>query len=308
MDRSSRRSWRPSVARRSAPAAPPAPPAVPHLRAFTAFARATALEAGGLIRAASHRRRQIGFKGAIDLVTDTDTRSERLIARRIRRRFPDHDIRGEEGVNLDRGARFQWIVDPLDGTTNFAHGFPNYCVSIALALDGEPLVGVVYQPCLEELFVAVRGRGATLNGRRLAVSREHRLGRSLLATGFPYDIRENPDQVFHRFLRLSLSAQAVRRAGAAAIDLCYVAAGRFDGFWEARLFAWDVAAGGLMVREAGGRLTDFSGREFRLDGREVVASNGRIHRPILAALRGREGLDEILAQNTHAPAAAGRRA
>lgn len=274
----------------------PEPARIPRLDEYVAFAQETARAAGAQIMTRLGRRRRVGFKGAINLVTEADTLSERLIARRIRSRFPDHDIRSEEKVNLARGARFQWIVDPLDGTTNFAHGFPVFCVSIALARDGEPIVGVVYNPNLEELFVAARGRGATLDGRRLAVSHATRLDRSLLATGFPYDLREDPGRVFHRFVRVCLRAQAVRRAGAAALDLCYVAAGRFDGFWEARLFAWDVAAGGLMVREAGGRLTDYAGGPFRLDGRAVVATNGRIHGQLVRLLAGTESLETILAR------------
>lgn len=270
--------------------------ALPPLDAYLRLAVEAAREAGDAVYARRGRRRSIGYKGVINLVTEADTLAERLIARRIRRRFPDHDIRSEEKVNLDRGSRFQWIVDPLDGTTNYAHGFPVFCVSVALAIDGRPAVGVVYNPNLDELFVGVRGRGATLNGQRLAVSRRARLERSLLATGFPYDVRDDPGRVFHRFVKMSFRAQAIRRAGSAALDLCYVAAGRFDAYWEARLFSWDVAAGSLMVEEAGGRLSDCAGGPFRVDGREVVASNGRIHTQILRALEGDEGLDEILAR------------
>jgi myo-inositol-1(or 4)-monophosphatase len=173
----------------------------------------------------------------------------------------------------------------LDGTTNYAHGFPIYCVSIALARRGEVILGVIYDPARQELFSAVKGKGARLNGNKIHVSSTGRLSQSLLATGFPYDIRVSSVNNFDHFQNFALCAQAVRRAGSAALDLCYVAAGRFDGFWEMKLGPWDMAAGSLLVKEAGGKSTDFSGRPLQLEGKQVLASNGKIHRSMIQILK-----------------------
>lgn len=253
-------------------------------RALADHARRFAEEAGEYLRSRFSRRRTITHKGAIDLVTEADTASERLIAKRIRAAFPDHDILGEEKVNLDRGARMRWIVDPLDGTVNYAHGYPIFGVSIAVADRGRIVAGAVRVPMLDETFWAWRGGGSRLNGRRLRVSRTASLRQALVATGFPYDLHENPGRIYHDLARIAQRAQGVRRPGSASFDLCCVAAGRFDGFWELRLHPWDVAAGALLVEEAGGRLTGYAGTGFDVMAREIVASNGRIHREMLSLL------------------------
>jgi len=251
-----------------------------------AVARATALEAGALLRRNVTRRKRIGTKGyATNLVTDTDRASERLVLARLRRAFPDHGVYGEEHARVNPGAPLQWYVDPLDGTTNFAHGFPMFCVSIGLAEGDRPLVGVVYQPMLDHLFCAVRGRGATLNGRRIRVSQTRAIGNALFGTGFPFDARTSAENNLNYFAHFIGCARAIRRAGSAAYDLCAVAAGWYDGFWEMKLNAWDVTAGLLLIEEAGGRVTDFRGGPATLHGRRFVCSNGRLHGAMLAVMR-----------------------
>jgi myo-inositol-1(or 4)-monophosphatase len=251
-----------------------------------AVARATALEAGALLKRNVTRRKTIGTKGySTNLVTDTDRASERLVLARLRRAFPGHGIHGEENARLNPGAPLQWYVDPLDGTTNFAHGFPMFCVSIGLAEGDRPLVGVVYQPMLGQLFCSARGRGATLNGRRIRVSRTKVLRDALLGTGFPFDARTNTENNLNYFAQFVGRARALRRAGSAAFDLCAVAAGWFDGFWEMKLNAWDVTAGILMIEEAGGRVTDYEGKAAGLHGRKFVCSNGLLHGAMLRVIR-----------------------
>ena len=226
-------------------------------------------------------------KNAINLVTDADHAAEQCILDHIRRHFPSHHTLAEErGAGADASSRYRWIIDPLDGTTNFAHGFPVYAVSIGVEYDGELLVGVVYDPTREELFTAVRGRGALLNGRPIGVSPTVQLEAALTVTGFAYDIRETPNNNLDHFARFTLKAQGVRRTGSAALDLCYVAAGRFDGFWEVKLSPWDMAAGVVIVREAGGRITDFRGDAHSIYQPELVASNGRIHQEMLDLIGG----------------------
>jgi myo-inositol-1(or 4)-monophosphatase len=227
----------------------------------------------------------VSYKGAIDLVTEADHASEQAIVAIIRERHPDHDILAEEGDYGDLGADRRWIVDPLDGTTNFAHGFPWFAVSIALEVRGEVVLGAVFNPYNRELFVAERGCGATLNGRPLKVSSTATLERALLATGFAYDHKVNPANNYLHFERFQRAAQAVRRAGVASLDLACVAAGRFDGFWELKLKAWDVAAGVLLVEEAGGRVTDYAGAPMPLDRGEILASNGLLHAAMQECLR-----------------------
>jgi myo-inositol-1(or 4)-monophosphatase len=228
----------------------------------------------------------VEHKNPINLVTDADHLSERAVVKLIQQRFPDHQILAEEGglKNASRSA-YRWIIDPLDGTTNFAHGYPAYCISIGVEHDGALLLGVVLDPTRDELFVAEAGRGASLNGRRLRVSDIQKLDQALLVTGFAYDIRETADNNLDHFARFALRVQGLRRTGTAALDLCYVAAGRFDGFWELKLNPWDTAAGVLMVREAGGRVTDFAGQPFSIYGQQMAASNGHIHDAILTVLR-----------------------
>ena len=223
-------------------------------------------------------------KGAIDLVTIADTESEKTIIETIRSRFPDHSILAEES-GLSKGkATLQWIIDPLDGTTNFAHHLGLFSVSIAFAVDGNIEVGIVLNPVTGELFTAVRGEGAELNGRPIAVSDSRTVSESLLVTGFPYNIRDALERVMTRFANCVSASQGVRRLGSAALDLCYVACGRFDGFWEENLKPWDTAAGTLIANEAGAVTTDFSNRPFAVDKKEILSTNGHIHKEMLSLL------------------------
>jgi len=248
-------------------------------------ASAIAREAGSVLRAFFSKGVETEYKGDVDLVTVADRASEKLIRERLAAAFPAHGIYGEEGTRDRLDGAFRWYVDPLDGTTNFAHGFPQFCVSLGLEqrpaglepdADGQLVAAVIYDPLRDELFTAERGRGARLNNSPLRVSRTPVLAESLTATGFPSHKRhENPN--IHFYNEFTLRSHGVRRAGSAALDLAYVAAGRLDGFWEFNLNPWDTAAGILLVEEAGGRVTNFSGGAFRLDSREVLASNGRIH-------------------------------
>jgi myo-inositol-1(or 4)-monophosphatase len=245
-----------------------------------------ARDAGRLLRAELRGSRRIAFKGAsTNLVTEMDERAEALIVGRLGQAFPDDTILAEErGAAPGRSDR-RWIVDPLDGTTNYAHGVAIYCVSIALEVDRRIELGVAYDPSLDELHVAERGRGATVNGERLAVSSTATLDESLLTTGFPYNIRETRDTNLKEYAAFALRCRGVRRLGSAVLDLAWVAAGRLDGFWELRLGPWDVAAGRLLVEEAGGRVTNLEGGALDLDAPAVVASNGRIHDAMLTVLR-----------------------
>ncbi|HEY2931383.1 MAG TPA: inositol monophosphatase family protein [Acidobacteriota bacterium] len=222
----------------------------------------------------------------IDLVTEMDLKSERVIVDYITRHFPKHEVLAEENTygEENRGGPYKWIIDPLDGTTNYAHGFPFYAVSIAVAVLGELTAGVIYHPPLKELFAVVRGGGAELNGRKLHVSGTEQLGQALLVTGFPYDVRKPPHTNLEYFVRFTKHARAVRRVGSAAMDLAYVAAGRFDGYWEITLQPWDMAAGILMVEEAGGRVSDVGGQAPDIYKREIVASNGMVHDEMLQLL------------------------
>jgi myo-inositol-1(or 4)-monophosphatase len=229
-------------------------------------------------------KKRVAYKGKVNLVTQVDTRSERAIMKYLGKRFPGHAFLAEESGSSTRTSEYLWIIDPLDGTTNYAHGYRSYCVSIALSHRNAVVLGVVYDPNLDELFAAVRGRGARLNGRRIRVSSTASLSKSLLATGFPYDVRDSRNNNLDHFANFALKSQAVRRAGSAALDLCHTACGRFDGYWELKLGPWDVAAGSLMVVEAGGRVSDFGGGEFDIHMKELLASNGRIHRQMLDVL------------------------
>lgn len=241
----------------------------------------TAREAGKILLAEFDRPQRIDYKGEVDLVTAADRRSEEFIVGRLRSYFPQHSVVAEEGGGETNGGRFCWYVDPLDGTTNFAHGYPCFAVSIGLVEQDEPLVGVIYNPFSGELFSAERGAGAWLNQKRLEVSRVERLATSLLATGFPSRKRtQNPN--IRYYWEFTLRSHGVRRDGSAALDLAAVAAGRFDGFWEFGLSPWDVCAGVLLVREAGGEVTDIAGRPYRVGLRppneeSILASNARIH-------------------------------
>ncbi|MBI5526495.1 MAG: inositol monophosphatase [Deltaproteobacteria bacterium] len=220
-----------------------------------------------------------------DLVTEVDKKAEAVVKKMIADAYPDHGIVSEEGAAANPRAQTVWYVDPLDGTTNFVHGYPHFAVSIAVVHRGKTVVGCVYDPIRDELFLAASGGGAFLNGRPMHVSATRSLGRSLLATGFPYDLRESPENNLDFWSAFAFRARALRRDGSAALNLCYVAAGRFDGFWEMKLKPWDMAAGMLMVEKAGGRLSDFGGGPAGIFLPEVVADNGRIHRQMLDVLR-----------------------
>lgn len=238
---------------------------------------AVAEVAGRVLREKFNRPLIVKHKGSIDLVTEADQAAEAAAVAWIRSRYPDHDIIAEEGDYGRLGNEFCWIIDPLDGTTNYAHGFPWFAVSVALTQQGEVVAGAVFNPLAGHLFTATRGGGAFLNGERLRVSRTAQLDQALLATGFPYDRKESTVNNYDHFVAFQQAAQACRRPGAASLDLCWTAAGRFDGYWEMKLKPWDVAAGMLLVEEAGGRVSDFDGGPFRLDGQECLASNGLLH-------------------------------
>ena len=239
-----------------------------------------AREAGALLMRHFNRHIKIEYKGEADLVTVADRSSEELIRERIHQQWPGHGILGEEQGLSGAGSEYRWYVDPLDGTTNFAHGFPVFCVSLALEHKGQRIAGVVYDPTREEMFVAEQGSGAYLNQQPIHVSAVTRLAESLVATGFPSHKRhKNPN--IHFYHQITLRSHGVRRAGSAALDLCYVACGRLEAFWEFKLNPWDTAAGVLMVQEAGGRVTNFAGGDFNIDSRETLASNGLIHETLM---------------------------
>ena len=236
-----------------------------------------AREAGAILRREFDRPKEISYKGEVDIVTESDRRSEAAIVARLRSHFPQHAIVAEEGSGgAAAGAKYCWHVDPLDGTTNFAHSYPCFAVSIGLVEDGEPLVGVVYNPMSDELFTALRGEGAYLGQKRIHVSPIEKLSTSLVATGFPTHMRTSSINIQY-YWEFTLRSHGVRRDGSAALDLCSVACGRFEGFWEFGLHSWDTAAGMLMVREAGGTVTDMEGRPYRPGDRSILASNGRVH-------------------------------
>jgi len=235
-----------------------------------------ALRAGKMIKSSLGKRHSIRFKGAINMVTDVDEKAEALIVQSLRRAFPQYAVLAEEKHSQAKGDN-RWIIDPLDGTTNFAHGFPFFAVSIALEKQGKVVLGVVYDPVHEELFTAVDGRGAHLNKRKIHVSGVRRINKAFLATGFSYSVKRKKENNISNFSRFIMASLAVRRAGAAAIDLCYVACGRFDGFWELDLKPWDTAAGALIIQEAGGKVTHFDGTPFSNYSNNILASNGLIH-------------------------------
>jgi myo-inositol-1(or 4)-monophosphatase len=259
---------------------------------FLSVAWQAAQLAGSLIRENWQRVKEVEYKSAIDLVTATDRESEKGIVDLLRKNFPGHSILAEEQTAITApGSSYRWIIDPLDGTTNFAHSYPLFAVSIALEHDGEIVVGLVYDPLREERFSAIKRKGALLNDKPIKVSKVAELDKALLATGFPYDHRENVDFYLNFFRAFTRRAQGIRRAGAAALDLCYLACGRIDGFWELKLHAWDTAAGSLIVREAGGAVTDFSGKPFSIWSEETLASNGLIHAEMLEALKQARNID-----------------
>jgi myo-inositol-1(or 4)-monophosphatase len=251
---------------------------------FLPQATAIAVEAGKLLLPYFERRIGFEYKGGVDLVTEADRVSETLIVSRLRAAWPDHDIVGEEGTRDTHGGSFRWYVDPLDGTTNFAHGYPVFCVSLGLEYEGQLIAGVIYDPTRDELFAAARGNGATLNGRPIHVSKTATLSESILGTGFPsFKRHKNPN--IHFYHQLTLCSHGIRRAGSAALDLANVAAGRYDAYWEFNLNPWDTTAGVLLVQEAGGTVTRFDGSPFNVDSRETLASNTVIHEELIHCFR-----------------------
>lgn len=246
------------------------------LKTYLEAAIEIAQEAGKILREENERPPTISYKGDFDLVTQADRRSEALIVSRLQKYFPEHAVAAEEGTGKETSSEYRWHVDPLDGTTNFAHHYPCFCVSMALARKEELLLGVIYNPIFDELFTAARGEGAQFNGKRIHCSKVDVVRNSLLCTGFPNHNREsNPN--FHFYWDFTLRSHGVRRDGSAALDLGYVAMGRFDSFWEFGLNPWDTAAGVVLVEEAGGKITDMHGQPYTLGGPSILASNGLIH-------------------------------
>ncbi len=248
-----------------------------------------ACEAGKILADYYGREKKIEFKGEIDLVTEVDKKSEKTIVEILRRHFPDHSILAEEGSNRSEGSEYKWVIDPLDGTTNYAHDYPFFCVSIGLEKSGEIVGGVVYHPIWDELFVAEKGSGAFLNGRKIKVSKVDNLRRALITTGFPYDLNKIPLQAFEYFKNFINTSQAVRRDGSAALDMCYLAMGKTDGFWEETLKPWDTAAGLIMITEAGGRVSNFHAENYSIYEKQILASNGLIHEQMRPNLIWRSG-------------------
>ncbi|MBS1795883.1 MAG: inositol monophosphatase [Acidobacteria bacterium] len=251
------------------------------------FAIETARAAGRILLEKYGRKLNVSKKGDINLVTEADLASEQLIIERIRSHFPKHAILAEESgdaVLLSGDNKFKWIIDPLDGTTNFAHGYPCFAVNLAVEHDGELVVAVTFDPTRDELFAAERGRGATMNGKPIRVSETEKLSESLIVTGFPYNFKEKKDFARH-LTEFLLYSRGVRRDGSAALDMAYVACGRFDGFWEEGLNPWDVAPGCLLIEEAGGVVTTYTGDKINIYQPPICASNGLIHREMLAVLK-----------------------
>ena len=252
---------------------------------FKKLAVKSALKAGVYIKKSLGKVKSVHYKGEINVVTNVDKKAEEIIVHTIGAAYPNHNFLAEENKYSKKKSGFTWIIDPLDGTTNFLHGFPVFCVSVALAFNNEVLTGAVYDPTRDELFVAERGKGAFLNGKKIHVSRVRHMKKALLATGFAYDINKELDNNVANFAKFLKQAQAVRRAGSAAIDLCYVACGRFDGFWERGLHPWDVAAASLILKEAGGKATGFKGKKFSIYDKEILASNSKIHSGMAGIIR-----------------------
>ena len=246
-----------------------------------------ALEAGKYLKMNVGKIRHIERKAGqeTNLVTEIDKKSEHLIISNIKKHFPHHDFLGEETGAAEVKSEYRWIIDPLDGTVNYTHALPIYSVSIGLEYKGEIILGVVYDPSLDELFTAEKGKGAWLNKKRIEVSKTTTLIESLIVTGFPYDVKEHPEPAVTHFRNFLADAQAIRRLGSAALDLCYVAAGRFEGFWEGVIRPWDIAAGALMVTEAGGKWTDFRGFPTSVYKEDILTTNGLIHEQMIAVLK-----------------------
>ncbi|ETR74281.1 MAG: myo-inositol-1(or 4)-monophosphatase [Candidatus Magnetoglobus multicellularis str. Araruama] len=245
---------------------------------------AAAYHAGEILNRYYGNLKDIHKKGAIDLVTEADVASEKAVKQIIQKHYPDHGIIAEESGTQNTQTPYEWIIDPLDGTTNYAHQIPIFSVSISFVVEKKPVVGVVFNPVAQELFCAIKGCGATYNQQSIAISQTKALSDSILVTGFPYNLREMIDPLITRFSNCLQSAQAVRRLGAASLDLCYVASGRFDGFWEQNLKPWDTAAGMLIAQEAGANITNFSDQSYHYNMSEIIATNGYIHQDLLECL------------------------
>lgn len=265
-------------------------PSPSEIDAFAALAEKAADRAGAVLLE-HFGAVKMEFKGEIDIVTEADRKAEEAILELVREAYPDHGIVAEESGETRSDHAVRWIVDPLDGTTNYAHGLPIFAVSIAVEVNGVIEAGVVYNPAYGEKYVARRGQGAALNGKPLRVSETPVLNRSLLVTGFPYNVRETDENNLDHFSHFATRVQGVRRLGSAAVDLAYVARGSLDGYWETSLNPWDIAAGWLLVEEAGGRVTDLRGRELTFAAQQILATNGRIHEEMLQVLsEGKTGL------------------
>jgi myo-inositol-1(or 4)-monophosphatase len=258
---------------------------------FAEFARELCLQAGALLKSAYSRPRSISHKGPIDLVTSADIASEKLIISKLRKVYPEHGILAEEREEITGDSAIRWVIDPLDGTTNFAHGYPAFCVSIGVQYAGATVAGAVYDPLRDELFSAISGRGAWLGRKRIHVSATKTIANALCATGFPYDIHSAAKDNLANFRRIIKQARGIRRGGSAALDLSYVACGRFDFYWEMKLSPWDTAAGALIAAESGATVTDFSGRPFSsgkplsIEKREIAAGAPALYREALALIR-----------------------
>jgi myo-inositol-1(or 4)-monophosphatase len=254
---------------------------------FLSAAQNAARQAGVLLKDNWLKAKTIEVKtDIVDLVTNVDKASDALITQMLRTQFPTHQVIAEESAISGQPSDYRWYIDPIDGTTNFAHSFPHFAVSIALTHKTRGIVGVVFDPLRDELFCAARGDGATLNGRPIRVSPTPQLDQSLVLTGFPYDRRKRSEYYLRFYQAFMLRTQGVRRCGSAALDLCYVASGRADAFWEWRLHPWDTAAGSLIVEEAGGKMSDFSGQLFDIAGEQTLASNGQVHAEMVEVLQG----------------------
>jgi myo-inositol-1(or 4)-monophosphatase len=245
-----------------------------------------ALEAGKYLKESVGKVLEVEskFGQETNLVTQIDKNAEEIIINKIRKKYPDHDFLAEESGSHNKQSEVRWIIDPLDGTLNFTHGMPLFSVSIAVEVKGVVVAGVVYEPNLDELFTAEKGNGAFLNKKPIHVSRVDTLIESMMVTGFPYTIKDNPDNAVQHFVNMLMKAQGIRRLGSAAVDLCYVACGRFDGFWEVFLSPWDMAAGVLLIQEAGGRFTDLSGKPSSIYNKQVLMTNGLIHEKVVEIL------------------------
>ena len=243
-------------------------------------------QAGSLIREGFGKQFKVDFKtNKINLVTEIDTASEKLITDFIKKKFPSHNILAEESGETNNSSEYLWVIDPLDGTTNFAHGLPIFAVSIGLQKNGETIAGVVYDVMQDIIYSAEKGSGATANSVKRKVSENNNLQHSLLVTGFPYNIKENPDKALERFTTLSKKSRGIRRLGSAAIDFCYVATGVFDGFWEVHLNPWDICAGNLIVEEAGGIVTDFDGKPIDIFTKRILCTNRKIHQKMIEVMK-----------------------